>query len=149
MRYWDTSVLLKLFVEEDDSGLFAALIEEAGEVIHTSELSRLELLRALWGKRLDGVIVPGAEKTLMRRFESEVEMKRIILVPVSTDVCREFDAVLSVCYTRKRPIRVRTFDALHLASALASGAKEIVCTDARMREAAGALQMDIHPPRAR
>ncbi len=149
MRYWDTSVLLKLFVEEDDSGLFAALIEEAGEVIHTSELSRLELLRALWGKRLDGVIVPGAEKTLMRRFESEVEMKRIILVPVGTDVRREFEAVLRVCYTRKRPIRVRTIDALHLASALASRAKEIVCTDARMREAAGALQMTIHPQKSR
>jgi predicted nucleic acid-binding protein len=149
MRYWDTSVLLKLFVEEDDSGLFAALIEEAGEVIHTSELSRLELLRALWGKRLDGVIVPGAEKTLMRRFESEVDMKRIILIPVGTDVRREFETVLRVCYTRKRPIRVRTLDALHLASALASRAKEIVCTDARMREAADALQMDIHPRKSR
>ncbi len=149
MRYWDTSVLLKLFVGEDDSGLFAALIEEAGEVIYTSELSRLELLRALWGKRRDGVIVPGAEKTLMRRFESEIELQRIILVPVGSDVRREFETVLRVCYTRKRPIRVRTLDALHLASALASRAKEIVCTDARMREAAGALQMDIHPRKSR
>ncbi|PYJ19627.1 MAG: hypothetical protein DME99_12070, partial [Verrucomicrobia bacterium] len=76
MRYWDTSVLLKLFVKEDDSGFFSALIEEPGEVIHTSELSRLELLRGLWGKRLDGLIVPGAEKALMRRFETEIEMKR-------------------------------------------------------------------------
>jgi len=42
MRYWETSVLLKL------------LVEEPGEFIHTSELSRLELLRGLWGKRLDG-----------------------------------------------------------------------------------------------
>jgi predicted nucleic acid-binding protein len=149
MRYWDTSVLLKLFVKEDDSELFAALIEEAGEVIHTSELSRLELLRALWGKRLDGVIVPGAEKALMRRFESEVEMKRIILIPIGTDVCREFDTVLRACYMRQQPIRVRTVDALHLASALASRAKEIVCTDARMREAASALQIDIHPGKSR
>ena len=145
MRYWDTSVLLKLFVKEDDSGFFSALIEEPGEVIYTSELSRLELLRGLWGKRLDGLIVPGAEKTLMRRFETEVEMKRIILVSVSNDVCREFEAVLKVCYNRGRPIRVRTLDALHLASALASRAREIICTDARMREAASALQLDIQP----
>jgi predicted nucleic acid-binding protein len=149
MRYWDTSVLLKLFVEEDDSRVFAALIEEAGEVIYTSELSRLELLRALWGKRLDESIVPGAEKTLMHRFESEVEMKRIILVPFGADVRREFETVLRVCYTRRRPIRVRTLDALHLASALALKAKEIVCTDARMRKAAGALQMDIHVRKSR
>ena len=133
MRYWETSVLLKL------------LVEEPGEFIHTSELSRLELLRGLWGKRLDGLIVPGAEKTLMRRFETEVEMKRIILVPVSNDVRREFEAVLKVCYNRGRPIRVRTLDALHLASALASRAREIICTDARMREAARALQLDIQP----
>ncbi len=75
MRYWDTSVLLKLFVKEDDSGLFAALIEEPGEVIHTSELSRLELLRGLWGKRLDGLIVPGqrvrgGSKTLLQPGET-------------------------------------------------------------------------------
>ena len=145
MRYWDTSVLLKLFVKEDDSGLFAALIEEPGEVIHTSELSRLELLRGLWGKRLDGLIVPGAEKILMRRFETEVEMKRIILVPIGNDVRREFEAVLKLCYNRERPIRVRPLDALHLASALAARAREIICTDARMREAASALQLDIHP----
>jgi predicted nucleic acid-binding protein len=144
MRYWETSVLLKLFVKEDDSGFFSALIEEPGEVIHTSGLSRLELLRGLWGKRLDGLIVPGAEKTLMRRFETEVEMKRIILVPVSNDIRREFEAVLKVCYNRGRPIRVRTLDALHLASALASRAREIICTDARMREAASTLQLDIH-----
>lgn len=146
MRYWDTSVLLKLFVEEDDSRVFAALIGEATEGIHTSELSRLELLRALWGKRLDGAIVPGAERVLMRRFENEVKMRRIILVPLRSDVRDEFEAVLRVCYTRPRPIRVRALDALHLASALACKAKEIVCTDRRMREAAGALRMDIHPP---
>ncbi len=145
MRYWDTSVLLKLFVEEDDSALFTALIEEAGAVIHTSELSRLELLRALWGKRLEGAIGHGAEERLMQRFESEVEMKRIILVPAGADVRREFEAVLRVCYTRRRPIRVRTLDALHLGSALAAKAAQIVCTDARMREAAAALRMDIHP----
>ncbi len=145
MRYWDTSVLLKLFVEEDDSRLVATLIEETPEGIHTSELSRFELLRALWGKRLDGAIVPGAEKTLMRRFESEVEIRRIILVPLSADVRREFENVLRICYTRRRPIRVRALDALHLASALAARTKEIVCMDLRMKEAATALQMSIYP----
>jgi predicted nucleic acid-binding protein len=149
MRYWDTSVLLKLFVDEDDSGVFTNLIEEAMEGLHTSELSRLELLRALWGKRLDGAILPGSEKVLMRRFESEVEMRRIILVPLRGDVRAEFEAVLKVCYTRPRPIRVRALDALHLASALACKANEIVCTDRRMREAAGALRMDIQPPVSR
>ncbi len=146
MMYWDTSVLLKLFVEEDDSRIFSGLIEKTAEDIHTSELSRLELLRALWGKRADGAIVAGAEKVLMRRFESEVEVRRIILVPLSSDVRREFENVLRVCYTRPRPIRVRALDAIHVASALAARAKEIVCTDRRMREAAGALQMKIHPP---
>src|SRR5215470_17973919 len=69
MRYWDTSVLLKVFVEEHDSALFTALVEESGAVIHTSELSRLELLRALWSKRLEGAIRRGAEERLMHRFE--------------------------------------------------------------------------------
>lgn len=149
ISYWDTSVLLKLFVREDDSSVFATLIGEAAEGIHTSELSRLELLRALWGKRLDGAIMPGAERALMRRFESEVEMRHIILVPLRGDVRDEFETVLQVCYSRPRPIRVRALDALHLASALACKAKEIVCTDRRMREAAVALQMNIQPPISR
>lgn len=149
MTYWDTSVLLKLFVQENDSGVFAALMAECAEGIQTSELSRLELLRAFWGKRLDGAIVPGAEKALMRRFENEVETRRILLVPLHSDVREVFETVLRVCYTRPRPIRVRAFDALHLASALACKAKEIVCTDRRMREAAAALGMQIHPPVSR
>jgi predicted nucleic acid-binding protein len=149
MRYWDTSVLLKLFVEEDDSRIFAALIEETTEGIHTSELSRFELLRALWGKRLDGEIVPGAERVLMRRFESEVERQRIVLLPLGSDTQREFENVLKVCYTRPRPIRLRALDALHLASARAARAREIVCTDKRMREAADALQMALYPGKSR
>ena len=147
MRYWDTSVLLKLFVEENDSAFFTGLIEEAGAVIHTSELSRLELLRAFWGKRMEGAIRRGAEERLMHRFESEVEKKRIILVPIGAEIRRQFEVVLKVCYTRQRPIVVRTLDALHLASALALKATQIVCNDMRMRAAADALQMDVYPPR--
>jgi uncharacterized protein len=148
MKYWDTSVLLKLFVEEDDSRAFAALMAEATEGVHTSELSRLELLRALWGKRLDGAIPAGAEELLMRRFEREVATRRIILVPLRNDVREEFEAVLRICYARPRPIRLRALDALHLASARACKTKEIVCTDRRMREAAVALGMEIHPQKS-
>jgi len=147
MRYWDTSVLLKLFVEERDSAFYTALIEEAGAIIHTSELSRPELLRALRGKRLEGAIRRGAEERLMHRFESEVEKRRIILVSIGPEIQRQFEVVLKVCYTQRRPILVRTLDALHLASALASKTTQIVCSDMRMREAAGALQMDVYPPR--
>ena len=149
MRYWDTSVLLKLFVEEGDSALFTALIAEAGAVVHTSELSRLELMRAFWGKRLDGAIARGAENALMRRFEDEIETKRIILIPAGSEVRSHFEAVVRICYTRQRPIRLRTLDALHLASALAARAREIVCTDKRMVEAAGALQLKTYPARSR
>lgn len=148
-RYWDTSVLLKLYVDEKDSAFFTALVEEAGTVIHTSELSRFELLRALWGKRMDRAITGGAETTLMRRFESEVDMSRIILVQWGAEVRREFETVLKVCYAGRRAVRVRTLDALHLASALACKAQELVCTDARMREAAASLRMDVYPRESR
>lgn len=149
MSYWDTSVLLKLFVEEDDSRFFAALMMEVAQGVHTSELSRMELLRAFWGKRLDGAIKRGGENVLMRQFESEVQMRRIILVPLRADVREEFEVVLKICYTRRRPIRVRALDALHLASARACKAREVICTDRRMQEAAVALGMEIQPQKSR
>jgi predicted nucleic acid-binding protein len=140
-------VLLKLFVQEHDSALFAILIQEPGAVIHTSELSRLELFRALCSKRLEGAIRQRAEEKLMRRFESELDKQRIILVPNGREILRQFELVVKVCYTRPRPILVRNLDAMHLASALASKATQIVCSDMRMRAAADALQMDVYPPR--
>ena len=122
MSDWDSAVLLKLFVEEDDSRIFAGLTVEATEAVHTSELSRLELLRALWGKRLDGAIAAGAEEVLMRRFEREVATRRIILVPLRNDVREEFE----VCHTRPRPIRARALDVLHLPSVRACKTRRLL-----------------------
>lgn len=146
MRYWDTSVLLKLYVEEDDSDIFHAIIEQPNEVIQTSEISRQELLRGFWGKRFDGTIKPGVERVLMGQFETEVRNGNIALVPYRSELWRLFEVVLETCYNRNRPVRVRTLDALHLASALSLKATEIVSTDARMKEAANILGLALYPP---
>lgn len=145
MRYWDTSVLLKLYVQESDSDRFAGLLAQPGEVIHTSEFSRLELLRAFWGKRLDGAIRAGAEKALLRRFDQEVELGRITLVSQRAEAWKQFEGVLETCYKRAQPVRLRAFDALHLATALAAKATEIVCTDTRMRAGATLLGLRLFP----
>ena len=57
----------------------------------------------------------------------------------------EFNAVMAACYRRTPTLPIRTFDALHLASARVSGETEIVATDNRLRDAAKLLGFSLFP----
>jgi predicted nucleic acid-binding protein len=52
---------------------------------------------------------------------------------------------MALCYRRTPPILLRTFDAIHLATARAAGETEVVVTDQRMRDAARLLGFVVFP----
>jgi len=57
----------------------------------------------------------------------------------------EFNAIMARCYRHAPPIPIRTFDAIHLATARVAGETEVVATDKRMRDAAKLLGFLLFP----
>ena len=99
MIYLDSSALLKLLFEESESAALAQWISErAGTPMVSSELARLEVVRAT--RRLDADVVPAA-RTLMSQLD---------LIPVN-------GALIDEAADVGDPL-LRTLDAIHLASAL-------------------------------
>lgn len=99
MIYLDSSALLKLLFEESESTALALWISErAGTPMVTSELAKVEVVRA--ARRLDADVVPAA-----RALVSQLD-----LIPLTGGLMDE------AADAGEPPLR--TLDAIHLASAL-------------------------------
>lgn len=99
MIYLDSSALLKLLFEENESAALAQWIsEQSNTPMVSSELARVEVVRA--ARRLDAKVVPAA-RALMLQLD---------LIPLNTGLLDEAADV--------GELLLRTLDAIHLASAL-------------------------------
>ncbi|MEI6454129.1 MAG: type II toxin-antitoxin system VapC family toxin [Actinomycetes bacterium] len=129
MIYLDSSALLKLIVEEPESATLAAwLAEYLGVPVVSSELARLEVLRAC--RRVAPLALSRARELL----------SGVDLVPLSGPVI-EAAAELE-------GESLRSLDALHLASALAIKAtlEAFVAYDSRLQSAAAAAGLPTSAP---
>jgi uncharacterized protein len=117
--YLDTSAVLKLIVQEDESDALEAWLGERGNVPRaTSALTRVELVRAC--RRLDPDLVPAA--TGLLRGLDTVPLRDRVLDTAAALPDRD----------------LRSLDALHLASALTLGdaLDVLVAYDHRLLDAA-------------
>ncbi len=131
MIYLDSSALLKLLFEEEESAALQSwLSERAATGAVSSELARVEVVRA--SRRLDQAVVPAA-RTLLAQLD---------LVPLRA-------AVLDRAAEAGEPL-LRTLDALHLASALSLGAglSAFCAYDSRLTAAAEAAGLPLARPGA-
>jgi predicted nucleic acid-binding protein len=131
MIYLDSSALLKLLVEEDESAALASWISNrAASPLVSSELARLEVVRA--ARRLDTAVVPAA-----RALVSQVD-----LIPLSSGLIEQAADVGEPA--------LRSLDAIHLVSALSIRADltAFVAYDHRLVAAAQAAKLDVHRPGA-
>ncbi len=131
MIYLDSSALLKLLFEEEESAALQSwLSERAATGAVSSELARVEVVRA--SRRLDQAVVPAA-RTLLAQLD---------LVPLRA-------AVLDRAAEAGEPL-LRTLDALHLASALSLGAglSAFCAYDSRLAAAAEAAGLPLARPGA-
>lgn len=119
MIYLDSSALLKLLFEESESAALEGWLgEHSATPLVSSELARVEVLRA--SQRLNVLSVPAA-RALLRQLD---------LVPMSR-------ALIDEAAELEDPL-LRTLDALHLASALSLAAdlSDFVAYDHRLAAAA-------------
>ncbi|MEP7336099.1 MAG: type II toxin-antitoxin system VapC family toxin [Actinomycetota bacterium] len=128
--YVDASALVKLVVDEPESVALRRFVESSRPRLATSELAIVELLRA--------VRVAGSGADGIRRAREELDATELL------DVDREL-LETAVSWTSAR---VRSLDAIHLASALRIGAREMLVYDRRLAEAAEAAGLEVLSPGA-
>lgn len=144
MSYWDTSALLKLYLEEKDSGLFLSLATNSIPST-TAFIGKHEARTAFHRKECEGGLKEGSATLLYEAFLRDLKRKRLGLVPESRELEDQFGQVLEFCMTASPPIFIRTNDALHLAAARVAGEIDFVSADIRQRFAAEALGFHVLP----
>jgi uncharacterized protein len=127
--YLDSSALLKLLFEERESAALDEWISQhAGTPVLSSELARVEVVRAT--RRLDAEALPAA-RALVAQLD---------VVPLTSALVHEAAEVGD-------PL-LRTLDALHLASALSirSHLSAFIAYDHRLAAAAAAAGLELLQP---
>lgn len=126
--YLDSSAMVKLVIEEDESAALLRYLRRRSELV-SSALSRVEVMRAVG--RQDEAAQTRAEEVL-----ASIELLRID------------DAILTDA-AALRPHHLRNLDAIHLASAraLRSDLDAVVAYDERLLEAARLLGLETASPR--
>lgn len=130
MIYLDSSALVKLIFEEDESGALEGWLGERHEVPKiSSELATIELVRTC--RRRDANAVGVARQVLAG----------LDLVPMTVDLIEQAAIV--------GPAELRSLDAIHLASALAISEEvsAFVAYDTRLRAAAVDAGLEVVTPR--
>jgi predicted nucleic acid-binding protein len=132
--YIDTSVLVKLYIKEEDSEVCRNIIADSSLV--SSRLLYCEFRAALFGKELRNVISPESRDEAWQTFEGDISDRLIRFVPLNDLVMQDARAVLDELHPA---VSLRTLDAIHLATCLGIEAGPLFTKDHRMLKAAGRL----------
>jgi predicted nucleic acid-binding protein len=144
MSYWDSSALVKLYVQEWDSAVFRTFALETNRLA-TGSLTGYELRTVFRRREAEGVLQNGDAAALYREWQADIAVADIVIQPVTPDVEREFGLVLEACFSQLPPVFNRTNDALHLASARIAGEREFIRADLRQRAAALLMGFTVLP----
>ena len=101
--------------------------------------------RIAFRKETGGKIPAQTAEEILRQLNQDIASGDIRIVTIDQAVEAAFGNIMAACYRQSPPIPLRTFDALHLASARVAGETEIVSTDKTLRTAARHLGFSIYP----
>jgi len=136
--YLDTSVLLKLYVNEPDS--FECDSVAQGETLVSSELAYGEVLSALLAKERAKQLKPAERTAVWERFLDDNAEGKIYFVPLNGIVVREAAELMEEVHP---DVPLRTLDAIHLATFLSVDAGPLFTKDKRMLDAAKRLNVPL------
>ena len=136
--YVDTSALVKLYVEEPDSDACEATV--AGNPLASSSLLYCEFRSALLGKLSRMVISRAFLEEVWEAFEDDIAVNRIHLIPVNDRLVNEAAGIVDELYPS---VRLRTLDALHLATYKSVLAGPLFSRDIRMLQAAARMGLNL------
>ena len=136
--YFDTSAVVKRYVEEPGSTQVRALLRRRD--LSSSAIAPVELVSALCRRRHDGELSESQFAAITRRLESD--RRQWLLIEAGEPLLRRAETILQAAP------RLRTLDAIHLASFSLvreeSGLRvPFVTADARQQAAAKTMGMDV------
>jgi predicted nucleic acid-binding protein len=141
--YFDTSVLLKTYIEDALSEVADALLFEAGTPIPFTHLHAIELPTAIRLKRFRKEITVEQETASLETVSADVASGRLQCPPYDLDTL--FRHAEAISQRHAATIGARSMDILHVAAALESNCTELVSFDNRQRKLALAEGMTISP----
>ena len=132
--YYDSGVLVKLYVREELSDAVARFLVARREAVLINDLHEIEMRNALRLKRLRKEIDDEQLAASMEMLSSDLATRRLIRTGVDwQSVFAEAERLSATAATRTG---VRTIDLLHVAAALNREATGLVFLDHRQRAAA-------------
>ncbi len=138
--YYDTGVLVALYVEEVFSSSINAFVEKQGVAITVNAFHRLEFENAVRLKVFRGDIQPERAKRVLCDVDMDVDCGRLVMRPL--DWNEALDTARSISRRATAQVGCRTLDILHVALALQWGCGVFVSADARQLEASGREGLD-------
>jgi len=132
--YYDTGVLVPLYVAETFSTTVNALAIARNEAIPIHAFHQLEFVNAVRLKQFRNEIAPATVKQIMLDVDADLHAGRLILRPVNWIAAIESAREISVRSTAETGCR--TLDLIHVVIAVQWGCKLFVSTDQRQLAAA-------------
>jgi len=136
--YLDTSVLIKLYVNEPDSVACDGVAR--GHSLVTSDLAYGEVLSALLANERAKRLKPAERSLAWDRFLEDHENGKLHLVPLNGILVQEAAELMEEVHPQ---VPLRTLDAIHLATFLSIDAGALFTRDKRMLEAARRLNLPL------
>ena len=139
--YYDSGVLVKLYVREEASDAVARFLAARGEAVIVNDLHEFEIRNALRLKRFRDEIGDEQLAASMAMLASDLAAGRLIRGGIDWgSVCAEAERLSATMTTG---IGVRTIDLLHVAAALDRTASGLVSLVHRQCAAARASGLDV------
>jgi predicted nucleic acid-binding protein len=138
--YIDSAIIVKMLIREELSDFFQKAL--SGLVLHTSELSLVEVGSALLSKARTKIINEKQRVAALRIFQEKVADEQILIIPLDSPVYSRAQSLIEFCHPA---VALRTLDAIHLAACDLSRDFPLCATDGRMRAAATKLHIPLFP----
>ncbi len=143
--YFDTGVLVKLYVDELDSDHAIALVEQAPLPLPFTHIHRIELLTAIRLKTFRGELTAAEQRKIFRLVAADSAAGRLRLPDY--DLIQVFGRAEELSLSHATAIGTRSLDILHVAAALECRCTEFCSFDRRQRALAAKTNLEVTPKR--
>ena len=141
--YPDTSFLFSLYLKDFHSERAAAAFAAMKEPLHVTSLNHFELITAIQLSAFRKIITAKNTQAAIAAVNDDLATRALLLVPCDWAATHGRALQIAMRHTGKEGYR--SFDILHVATALELGAKEFLTFDAQQAGLAKTVGLKVKP----